>query len=188
MINQDLRNYINNNKDLIRNSSWELLLKGSGIHTLELIQMLYTANVNGLKETLLNTKNPYVFKSLFGSFLDMSGEITTGYFGSDPTNYSAKGFHLFSQCADLYVTFDPNMRTWAIEGEWDDNVEGGSYEARGQGWDNLIYNIDEWQYSISWFGGWDWDLEKCYIGDAEKFPLQSIDLVHHYNAPQDDDN
>lgn len=188
MMNQDLRNYINNSKDLIQGGDWELLLEGSGIHTLELIQMLYTANVNGLKETLLNTKNPYVFKSLFGSFLDMSGEIATGYFGSTPTKYSATGFHLFSQGSDLYVTFNPSMRTWIVRGEWDDGNDSGSFEATGQGWDNLIYNIADWSNDFGFFGSTDWNAIDCYIGDVEKFPLQQIDLIHDYNMPQDDDN
>ena len=187
MMNRDLRNYINNSKDLIQGGDWELLLEGSGIHTLELIQMLYTANVNELKETLLKTKNPYVFKSLFKSFLHVGGEDNK-QIGGGSSVASFDGFNVSSQCASLDVDFDPDDREWSLVGNWDDGNDSGSFQAKGQGWDNLIYNIADWSNDFGFFGGTGWHVGDCYIGDAEKFPLQQIDLVHDYNMPQDEDN
>ena len=180
MMNQDLRNYINNSKDLIQGGDWELLLKRSGIHTLELIQMLYTANVNGLKETLLNTKNPYVFNSLFKSFLHVGGE-DNNQIGGGNSVAGFDGFNVSSQCASVDVYFDLNDREWTLNGNWDDGDDSGSFEASGQGWDNLIYNIADWSNDFGFFGSTDWNAVDCYIGDAEKFPLQQIDLIHDYN-------
>lgn len=177
-VSDKTKEFIKKHIHLIETEDYKQLFQVSQELTLELIQVLKQIDDNGrLKDYLINSSDKELFKNLFKSFLVLTGEDYTGYFGGDLTLVTETGFHLYSQAADLYLEFDPTTRRWRLYGTYEDGGDDdGSYEMSGQGFDDMINNISHLEY-ISWFGGEDWHPEYCYIGDDTKYKMLSRELV-----------
>lgn len=179
-ISDKLKNFIEEHINLIEGQEYSQLFMYSGDQTLELIQLLKKVdNTDKLENYLITSSDEHFIKNILSSFLVISGEDTTGYFGERKTAVSDKGFRLFSQVADFDCDFTPNTRCWHITSTYEGGPDdSGSYQILGYGFDNLVHNMWNHQYQISWFGGEDWDPADCYIGDSSIHPIKNEQIVY----------
>ncbi len=94
------------------------------------------------------------YKEKFLQLLKISDNLKTGAFGADTTEYSERGFHLFSQTSDLDVVFDPATQDWSVRCEYEDefNIEGHRevVSEHGNGWNELVSYLF-YDSDLTWF-------------------------------------
>lgn len=94
------------------------------------------------------------YEEKFLQLLKISDNLKTGGFNSDTTEYSERGFHLFSQTADLDVVFDPATQDWSVRCEYEDdfNIEGHRevVSEHGNGWSELVSYLF-YDSDLTWF-------------------------------------
>ena len=192
IISNELKNFIKNveNTDLINSEEWEELIIKAGVLSLELIQILKSANIESIQLFLNSTQSNKVFESLFSSFLKETENLKTGYFGNNNTKYSGKGFHLYDQTSDVNVEFDLKTRNWSYFDEWDvGGGESGTYSLEGQGFDNLLKALDDYNQDISgYFRSSNWSSKNLFIGDDAVYPFQEPVFEETYDSEEYDDD
>lgn len=94
------------------------------------------------------------YEDKFLQLLKISDNLKTGAFNNDVTEYSERGFHLFSQTADLDVVFDPATQDWSVRCEYEDefNIEGHRevVSEHGNGWNELVSYLF-YDSDLTWF-------------------------------------
>ena len=94
------------------------------------------------------------YEEKFLQLLKISDNLKTGAFNNDVTEYSERGFHLFSQTADLDVVFDPATQDWSVRCEYEDDfhIEGHRevVSEHGNGWSELVSYLF-YDSDLTWF-------------------------------------
>lgn len=77
-------------------------------------------------------------KEKIQKLLEMTGNLETGAFGGEKTDYDETGFRLESQLADFEVDFDENGGWWAISREEGEDGKMSTQEETGDSWNSFV--------------------------------------------------
>lgn len=130
------------------------------------------------------------FEEKFKQLLTDSDNLVTGYFDDATTEFSERGFYLYSQTATLDVTFNPETQDWSVKCISDDEPDEISQD--GNGWSELVdflcYDSD-----LTWFMNMSKDqVEELKEGISEPTPdkddIEDTETSKKDNIPLKEDD